>query len=120
MGVIKLIRLAKDRDAFEKVKMFGGKGTVNVSPLFSNEEYKGKARLIGILTIQPGCSVGNHKHNGDEEIIYILKGEATYYDEGKKYTLYPGDSALTLDGMGHKIENNSEDILEYIAIVLTN
>ena len=51
-------------------------------------EYKGKSRLIGVITLEPGCSIGAHIHENEEEVFYIMEGTATYLGEyyRKHYT----------------------------------
>lgn len=114
-----MIRYAKDMQIIDKVQMCGGKGTTKMSPLFASNEFKGRARLICTITLAPGCSVGEHKHEDEEEIIYIVNGKATYYDNREVYELHPGDVALTLGGMSHGIANNTDEMLVYTATILT-
>jgi len=74
---------------------------------------------MGVLTLDPGCSVGEHTHQNDEELVYILKGSCVCYDNGERHILSEGDSMLTRSGESHCIVNESDAPVEYLAVVLT-
>jgi mannose-6-phosphate isomerase-like protein (cupin superfamily) len=58
-----------------------------------------------------------HPHNADEEIYYILKGNALFHDDGIDKELKPGDVTITGGGATHSIEAVGSEPLELIAIV---
>ncbi|WP_422485736.1 cupin domain-containing protein [Gudongella sp. DL1XJH-153] len=96
----------------------GGKGFVKVINFFNPEDFLGKGRLYGMSVIKPGHSIGYHKHTGDQEAYFVLKGEARYVDNGEEFTLKPGDLAICKDGDYHSIESIGGDDLEYIMLIL--
>lgn len=102
------------------VNMRGGDGQVTVREILSKGEYKGSARLVGTITLEPGCSIGAHVHENEEEIFYIIKGTATYDDNGKQTQLNEGDSCLCLGGESHSVANRmKEGTVELFAVILT-
>lgn len=105
----------------EKVEgLKGGKGYVTVVNFFESEDFLGKGRLYGMTIIKPGNSIGYHKHEGDQEAYYILKGKALYNDNGYETVLNPGDLAICRDGDYHSIEADGDEDLEYIMLILYN
>ncbi|MFA9422219.1 MAG: cupin domain-containing protein [Sedimentibacter sp.] len=96
----------------------GGNGEVQVTELLEREEFCGKGRLFSKMVLKPGNSVGNHVHAGDFEAFYIIKGEGKLIDNGEETRLYPGDVALTNDGEGHEFINDTDEDLEFIALIL--
>ncbi|MDD4599711.1 Oxalate-binding protein [bioreactor metagenome] len=98
--------------------MLGGKGEVKILHLLEGDEFQGKGRLFAHNIIKPGCSIGGHQHKGDIEAYYVLKGEATYYDNGEKTTLKPGDLTFTDNQQSHGIENEGTEDVEVIALIL--
>ncbi|MGI6093120.1 MAG: cupin domain-containing protein [Veillonellaceae bacterium] len=98
--------------------MLGGKGEVKLMHLMEGGEFQGKGRLFSINTIKPGCSIGSHQHKGDVEAYYVLKGEATYYDNGERTILKPGDMAFTDNMQSHGIENEGTEDVEVLALIL--
>ena len=102
------------------VNMRGGDGQVAVREILKKGEYKGSARLVGTITLEPGCSIGAHVHENEEEIFYIIKGTATYNDNGETVILNAGDSCLCLGGQEHSVANrNKEGNVELFAVILT-
>lgn len=99
--------------------MRGGNGAVEVTDILKPGEYKGKARMIAKVVLKPGCSIGRHVHENEEEIFYVLSGEATLDDNGETKLLHAGDASVTLGGEGHSIANNGDADVELMAIILT-
>ena len=96
----------------------GGIGDVTMYHFMTEKEANGAGRLFAKITIEPGNSIGYHKHEGDVEAYYILKGKALLSDNGNEVILEPGDCNFCPDGQSHSIKNVGDDTLEYIAIVL--
>ena len=47
--------------------MRGGDGTVEIIRYLEPEEFNGNAKMIAKLVLKPGCSIGEHTHEGEEE-----------------------------------------------------
>ena len=114
-----MIKRASDMTATVKVNMRGGDGQAIVTDVLDKGEYKGSARLLGTIRLAPGCSIGAHVHENEEEVFYIIEGTATYYDNGKTEILHAGDSCICLDGETHSIANREKagDVLLFAAIL---
>jgi mannose-6-phosphate isomerase-like protein (cupin superfamily) len=97
---------------------FGGNGDVKFTRILEKEEFNGKGRLFAITALEPGCSLGLHKHSGEMEAYYILRGQGTVNDNGKETLVGPGDVVLTKDGESHAIENTGNTTLELVALIL--
>lgn len=100
-----------------KVNMRGGEGQAVIKHLYSKDELKGNSRLCARITLEPGHSIGEHAHNSEEEIYYILKGEATVIDNGEPVIVGPGDAVMTRDGASHAIVNSGSETCEFMAII---
>ncbi len=103
-----------------KVNMRGGDGQVTIREILDKGEYKGESRLVAEIVLEPGCSIGGHVHENEEEIFYIMEGTATYDDNGKTEILNKGDSCVCLAGQKHSIANReAEGTLRVFAVILT-
>ncbi len=96
----------------------GGKGVSEMLALLNADEFCNKGTMFNHVTLKPGASVGYHEHKGDFEVYYLLKGQATYNDNGTDYRLVAGDLTICNDGEGHSIENTGAEDLEFIALIL--
>lgn len=111
------------RRAYEMIKeikeqMRGGKGSIEITHIFKQDELNGKARLLAKITVNPGCSIGLHEHSGEEEIFYVIRGKGIIDDNGEKKEVAPGDAILTGGGASHAVENNGAEPLEMLAVIL--
>ncbi len=114
-----MIKRADEMTSTVKVNMRDGDGQVKITNMLEAGEYAGKSRLIATLTLEPGCSIGEHVHENEEEVFYIIEGQAEYYDNGEWVTLYKGDSCVCLGGQKHSIANRSNETLVVAAVILT-
>jgi mannose-6-phosphate isomerase-like protein (cupin superfamily) len=99
-------------------RMREGRGTVELLHVFRHEELHGKARLFARLRLPRGSAIGFHRHEGEEEIFYILSGEGVVDDNGETKRVAAGDAVLTGGGAGHAIENQADEPLELMAVIL--
>ena len=84
----------------------------------NNAELYEKGRLFKHMVIAPGYSIGDHAHQGDNEIYYILSGTGLYNDNGNPVTVKAGDTTICNDGETHGLINNSKEPIELIALIL--
>ena len=98
--------------------MRGGDGVVVIEHLLSPDELYDKGRLYAKVTLDAGCSIGYHVHEGEMESFYIVSGEAEASDNGEIVRLSAGDTILTKNGDGHSIKNVGTETLEVIAQIL--
>lgn len=99
-------------------KMRGGNGNVKFQNIFNPDEIKGKCRLFSQITLEPGCSIGSHVHDQEEEIYYILSGTGTVNDNGVVKNVGPGDAIKTGDGESHSISNNGDVPLVFLSVII--
>ncbi len=99
-------------------EMRGGKGTVEITHILNEDEMKGKCRMFAKVKLNPGSSIGIHRHEQEEEVYYITAGSGIINDDGNTREVATGDVIITGDGAEHSIENNSAKPLEFIAVIL--
>ncbi len=101
-----------------KENMRGGDGSVRIEHYWQpGAEMKANNRLFAKLILQPGSSIGFHKHDDEEEVFVILSGTAETDDNGNQAILNAGDTILTGDGNGHSIKCISKEPLEVLAVI---
>ena len=102
-----------------KEHMRDGDGTVQLTHFITGpEELNEKGRLFAKITLNPGCSIGYHVHEGDAELFYILKGTAEYNDAGEIRTVTAGDVTICPTGTGHGIANKTDEVVELVAVIV--
>ena len=97
----------------------GGKKSTQITHILEKEQMHGKGRLFALTVLKPGASIGYHKHEGDFEAYYFIKGEGLFNDNNREnLVVRKGDLALIAVGESHSIENTGTEDLEFIALIL--
>ncbi len=113
-----MVRAKKDQ-AIEFKCIRNGNGEVEMHKILeTTQELYGKGRLFNHMILAPGRSIGEHRHEGDNEIFYFLKGSGMYNDNGNPVRVFPGDTAVCSDGECHGLVNDGDEPLEFIALIL--
>ena len=91
---------------------FNGGEKEYISRRFVDENNK-----IMLGTLEPGASIGYHKHETNSEVIYLLEGEGhVLYDDGEE-KLLPGQAHYCPQGHSHSLINRGNATIRFIAIV---
>ena len=98
--------------------MRDGPGYARLLSILPAELLDGMGRLYSVITLEPGCGVGLHKHEGDCETYFILSGEGELNDNGTVTTLRAGDVSFTDSGEQHGIINKGTEPLVLIGLIL--
>ena len=99
-------------------KMRGGEGKAEILHLVNCENEK-NIRLLAEVTLQPGCSIGNHSHDSETEYYLILSGNGVVNDNGVDVQIKAGDSIITGNGASHSISNTGDVPLVFHAVIVT-
>lgn len=105
---------------FDREAVAGGKGT-----LYGKFAFKRDAALkdhaikeIGWMTLQPGDSIGLHKHELNEDAYIIISGEGTFKDtDGKQYAVKAGDITIVRKGESHELVNTGKEPLIFLDVI---
>ncbi len=71
------------------------------------------------VTLKPGAwSAQRHWHQGEDELVVMIAGEAVLVDDAGEHVMRPGDVAAFPkgDGNGHVLQNRSEADCVFVAI----
>lgn len=98
--------------------MRGGDGCVKIEHLWEPDaELRSGLRLCARLTVAPGCSIGFHAHENEEEIFVVVRGCGEIDDNGRTATVCAGDTILTGGGHGHAVRCAGGEPLELLAVI---
>ena len=64
-----------------------------------------------------GASIGYHKHEGNCEMIFIVKGEGKVLYDDEENPIKAGECHYCPEGHSHSLINNSDNDLEFYAVV---
>lgn len=113
--------LVHDSDAVreERFQMRGGEGTVKMCHLLTGDALPPHCRLMGTITLDPGCSIGSHVHEDECEIFHFTQGCGRFLDNGAWVDVAAGDTTTTGYGETHSIQNNGTQPLVLTAVIVT-
>jgi mannose-6-phosphate isomerase-like protein (cupin superfamily) len=95
----------------------GGNGTVSAHKLL--DLYPGSAiKSVGVVRLEPGASIGDHSHKGDEDFYYCLSGCGVVIDNGVEHPFTPGTLQITRSGESQALRNTGETELVFFAALV--
>ena len=109
----------KDMRAIRRENLQGGPGGAMFYPLIApGEKPEGShLKMVARVELDPGAAVGEHTHDGDEEVYHIISGRGIFIEDGVQVKIGPGDTAVTLDGHSHSIVNTGDEPLVFLAVI---
>ncbi len=113
-----MIKRSAELTVREREEVRGGVGKLYFHDFLKKEESFGAGSLFSKTVIPAGASIGEHRHDGEFEVYYILTGTAEVTDNGTVATLHAGDMHLCVSGGTHALRNPSEEDLEVIMLIL--
>jgi len=88
----------------------GGTGTYFVRTLL--DAVPGSAfRYVRDLTLEPGASIGDHLHQGDDEVYFLIAGAGIATVDGEERLVEAGAAILTKSGSRHALRNTGAEPL---------
>jgi len=110
--IIRKDQLQVDRGTAEDEQTYGARESLHLT------EEGGLTQFVAhIQTLQPGSRSGDrHYHEEEDELLYMLSGEATVVEEDGPHTLHPGDAACWPAGVAnaHQVVNRSGEPCTYL------
>ena len=89
----------------------GGEGIAWVR-MFNDEHNR-----IAVIRVQPGCSIGMHRHETNSEIMHVLSGMARIVMEDRIEYVSEGQVHYCPKGQSHMTEPHGMEELRMLAIV---
>ena len=93
-------------------------------PNFKGGEGSLKARMyvddsVRIINgyLEPGSSIGMHKHEGSTETVYILEGQGRMIYDGEEEILSAGACSYCPEGHTHSLINDGKETLHFLGVV---
>ena len=95
----------------------GGKGVVRCTEYLGEyDKATSGFKFIHDNTLEPGVSIGEHLHSGDEEIYIILDGRGTMLVDGSSEDVSAGDVCITRSGHRHSLTNTGSAHMRLLVV----
>ena len=96
----------------------GGSGEITLHDLATPETLPANLRVLSYITLKPGESVGNHRHQDETEIYHCIEGEGLVQVCSVETEIRPGDTVVIPPGGLHGIRNTGLIDLTVLAVVV--
>ena len=106
----------------DKEKVAGGEGTLFGKFSFTRDQAAADQAIkeIGFMRLEPGASIGMHKHAANEDTYIILSGTGTFSDGTTETEVGKGDITLARAGQQHALANTGKEPLLFIDLIAQN
>lgn len=112
-----MILFRSEKTSQQSKDCHNGQGTLWCTEMFGDYNKKENGfKFIHDNTLEPGASIGEHEHKGDEEIYVILTGRGVMKVDGVPQNVGPGDICLTRSGHSHDLTNSMESPMHFLVI----
>ena len=99
--------------------VFDGKGPIFSRDIWPADRFpKHAGKFLRYVTLPPGSILGEHVHDGNHELFFVLSGKAEADDNGKTVILEPFDVLLTGNGEHHLLNNRFDEDFVMVSCIL--
>jgi mannose-6-phosphate isomerase-like protein (cupin superfamily) len=95
-----------------------GGASVPFTRIFGKEDFDSGFRWLDLCIVKPGAEISVHSHFVDDEVYFILEGNATKIVNGQEASVEPGDIVLLKCGGSHGLQNRSDQEVHVLVIDL--
>ncbi|GAA2102499.1 cupin domain-containing protein [Actinomadura alba] len=81
----------------------------DIRVLLSPKTVKSTSGFMGVLTLEPGEYVSEHRHPYSEEFLYVVRGSMLLTVEDEPVRLGAGDSVMVAIDDRHRLENDGAE-----------
>ncbi|MSV29497.1 MAG: cupin domain-containing protein [Bryobacterales bacterium] len=111
------ITMRLDRKLLQPAERYhGGEGTAQYRRALPPEVFFTNWSYMDHLLLTPGTSEGKHRHDGVEEIYYVMSGESTVQVNGETAAIRKGDAIPILLNDVHSVRNSGAEVLELMIV----
>lgn len=115
-----MIKTAGHQQVRIRENVRGGEGALVFHDFLMAEESFGAGKLFSRTVLPVGGSVGEHRHEGEFEVYYLLAGTVEVLDCGEWVTLDRGDMHICSSGESHALRNSSTQQAEVLMLILND
>ena len=113
-----MIKMAGEQLVRVRENVRGGEGTLVFHDFLLAEDSFGVGKLFSRTVIPAGASIGEHRHEGEFEVYYVLSGVVEALDNGSWVALHTGDTHVCASGESHALRNFGSTEAEVLMLIL--
>jgi mannose-6-phosphate isomerase-like protein (cupin superfamily) len=99
-------------------KCHDGNGTLSLHSVIASGDSDHALLFVHDDILPAGVSIGEHRHEGTEEVYFVLDGHGTLIMDHQPSAVGPGDVSLCKSGHSHGIVNTGKTEMRLIVVGL--
>ena len=115
-----MIKTAGEQQVRIRENVRGGEGAVAFHDFLLTDESYGAGKLFSRTELPAGASIGEHRHDGEFEVYYVLAGMVEVLDGGVWQTMRRGDMHLCASGESHALKNTGTEEAQILMLILND
>ncbi len=115
-----MIKTAGEQQVRIRENVRGGEGAVAFHDFLLTDESYGAGKLFSRTELPAGASIGEHRHDGEFEVYYVLAGTVEVLDGGVWQTMRRGDMHLCASGESHALKNTGSEEAQILMLILND
>lgn len=115
-----MIKRAGHQQVRIREQVRGGEGALAFHDFLLAEESFGAGKLFSRTVLPAGSSIGEHRHDGEFEVYYVLTGTVEVLDGGVWTELQRNDMHVCANGESHALRNVSGSEAEVLMLILAD
>ena len=115
-----MIKTAGHQQVRIRENVRGGDGALAFHDFLMAEESFGAGKLFSRTVLVAGASIGEHRHEGEFEVYYVLAGTVEVLDGSTWVALDRGDMHLCASGESHALKNSGTEEAQILMLILND
>jgi mannose-6-phosphate isomerase-like protein (cupin superfamily) len=111
-----MIRTRSQMEEVKCDKCHDGNGTLLLHSLINTGDSDHSLIFMHDDVLPPGVSIGEHRHDGSEEVYFVAEGHGTLIMDHQNSPVGPGDVSLVKSGHSHGIINSGKTNMRLIVV----
>ncbi|MEA4915860.1 MAG: cupin domain-containing protein [Christensenella sp.] len=115
-----MIKTAGEQQVRIRENVRGGEGALAFHDFLLADESYGTGKLFSRTELPAGASIGEHRHDGEFEVYYVLAGTVEVLDGRVWQTMRRGDTHLCASGESHALKNTGTEEAQILMLILND
>ena len=93
-----------------------GSGSIMFRRLLDSAEFEAPIDFVDFTIIPPGSVIGRHRHDGNEEMYFVISGTPLVRVDECEARLEKGSLSVVRNGQSHELVNDTAGNVEILVV----
>lgn len=111
-----MIRAREEMQSSTLTNCHDGSGDLECRLVLDAVDTDGRLSFMHDDLLEPGATIGEHTHEGNEEVYMVVEGHGIMIVDGEEHPIGPGDVSVCRSGHSHGIRNSQDGTMRLIVV----